>query len=143
MWIYTTAGMVSIVAHRDEPELLLVRSRERATLEELFPAEQILETERADYPFRVIADRGDLSAAIAIEVESITYPNFKDAVQDPERHRAYFDVYHVTLQLDSRYKDSVEVEYDDPIGAADRALRDAEQDQGLKHYGEDLAGELL
>ena len=57
MWIYTNKGMLSIVEHREDPDLLLVRSREREPLEEHFPDHQITELVYADYPFRVFVER--------------------------------------------------------------------------------------
>ena len=36
MWLFTQHGMVSVVQHREDPNMLLVRSREPNVLRELF-----------------------------------------------------------------------------------------------------------
>ena len=35
MWVFTETGFVSAVAHRDNPEILIVRSRDRHSIEPL------------------------------------------------------------------------------------------------------------
>ncbi|MFN8150301.1 MAG: hypothetical protein U0R24_04125 [Solirubrobacterales bacterium] len=41
MWLFTTQGFYSVVAHRDDPETLIVRGRTREDIEAL--REQILD----------------------------------------------------------------------------------------------------
>ncbi len=42
MWIFTSKGMVSIVRHRNEPQLMMVRARQPDVLKTLFPEEKLL-----------------------------------------------------------------------------------------------------
>lgn len=109
MWVYTNKGMLSIVQHRDDPEILLVRSRERGTLVELFPSHKIVENKFADYPFRVFAIRDNLATTIADLVRGIDYPNFKDSVEDRNRHDTYMHIWQASHGLEAeRYQVELE-----------------------------------
>ena len=81
MWIFTTQGFVSAVQHRADRTLLMVRARTRQALEELADMSEmgILQTQSADYPFRVVVDRESFQSWVALEVELIDYDNFKNA----------------------------------------------------------------
>lgn len=81
MWLFTKAGFISAVAHRDRPGFVLVRARRRAHLEALLP---LLEHEHhiehspgADYPYRVTLPKVEFAVLVAELVADIDYPNFK------------------------------------------------------------------
>lgn len=83
MWIVTTRGFFSVVAHRDEPATVLVRARVRSDLESLgnlLGPLDIRHTPDADYAYRVVMPRERWSHCLAVLAEEIDYPNFKDAV---------------------------------------------------------------
>jgi len=100
VWVYTNKGMISIVEHNEDPEILLVRSRERGTLEKLFPEYDVLTLEYSDYPHRVFVGRDVLASMIAKLVRGVDYPNFKSSVSDRNRHDCYMNVWRVTLGLE-------------------------------------------
>ena len=80
MWVATTQGFYSVVAHRDEPDKLLVRARTREDIETL--REQI--------------------PALAQLVTDLDYDNFKNAVaerQGAERAALYGVVWRELLRL--------------------------------------------
>ena len=84
MWMITKIGLFSVVAHRTNSEVVLVRARDRKHLEQLSSLNptgklEILDSPDADYPCRVIMDKarwGTISAWLTYEID---YPNFKDA----------------------------------------------------------------
>lgn len=85
MWIITSTSFVSIVQHRDDPRLLIVRGRFKGDVERflavpghLQPLEQV--TPHADYRFRAVVPRETVAAAMEREVARIRYPNFKDSI---------------------------------------------------------------
>jgi hypothetical protein len=108
MWLLTTQGFYSVVAHRDRPGTLLVRARTRTDIEAL--RVQILdlapfEDESADYRWRAEVSREQLAKAVAQLAEEIDYPNFKNAVADaqgPEREGLYQQVWQVLRRLQQR-----------------------------------------
>jgi hypothetical protein len=111
VWLFTPFGFFSAVAHRDDPNLLCVRARDRASLEELLvrfpdmPAElvdaAIQNTPDADYPWRIIAKRRAFAAVLeAFVLDGLDYDNFKsEAAREhgrrPGRLRALHDVWDV------------------------------------------------
>ena len=99
--------MISIVQHRDNKDVFLVRSREKSTLEELFRGFSVIELKAADYPFRVFVNRNELPIIYGL-IAGINYPNFKNSVTDPDRHHVYFDVYNASLSLERRPEVTIE-----------------------------------
>ena len=98
MWIHTDTAFVSIVAHRDRPECLLVRSRTRRDLEAFgVPEPEVWADFDADYLWRAVMPREWVAARIAEHTASMSYTNVKAAVQAQvgvERARALMDVWH-------------------------------------------------
>lgn len=83
MWVFTPDGLVSIVAHRDEPDSLLVRARARSHLVSFLrnlPTKQrgtIRRTPEADYPYRATMKRKAVADVLAKLALALDYPNFK------------------------------------------------------------------
>lgn len=106
MWVFTEFGFFSIVAHRDKPGHLLVRSRceadVRALATKLKPRPRVTRTPKADYLFRVTVPRAALGELLQATTADIAYDNFKSAVaraQGPERAHLYHDVWRALLPL--------------------------------------------
>ena len=105
MWLFTTQGFYSVVAHRRDPDKVLVRARAREDLE--FLREQIRKLRiysdlSADYRWRAIATRAEWVAALAQLASEIDYDNFKSAVSvrlGYERSRVYEHVWGELLSL--------------------------------------------
>ena len=91
MWVITTDGVYSVTAYDprrggerpDAEELLIVRARVRADLERIAEhvGGEILDTPRADYPFRTVATRNAWWGYLEAATEAIDYTNFKSRVQ--------------------------------------------------------------
>lgn len=116
MWDITPNGFFSAVAHVDDPDLLVVRSRVLADSEAL---RDFVNDRRAadpdagdvkveayrgsDYPWRVICTRDEWKAWLVKEVDLINYTNFKNEVtkrQGQARHDVYSGVWGVLLRLE-------------------------------------------
>lgn len=105
MWLVTKHGFYSVVAHRDDPDLVLVRGRCRQDLEQLrslslelaeidLEIPEIVETPDADYACRIFMPRDTWETLAAILAMNIDYPNFKSEVHgDPERDAAYMQMW--------------------------------------------------
>jgi hypothetical protein len=82
MWIFTESGFVSAVQHRENPDYLMVRARDRQSLEtlaEMISAE-IKSTPTADYPYRVVAAKEDVKSWMNDNIDFLGYSNFKNQV---------------------------------------------------------------
>jgi len=105
MWLVTTQGFYSVVAHRDDPERLLVRARVREDLEALraqIAGIEPVEMPDADYRWRAEVTRDEWQAALASLGGSIDYDNFKNAVgerQGWEREAVYHKVWAALARL--------------------------------------------
>lgn len=106
MWIFTTLGFFSVVAHRDDDAMVLVRARAREDLEALrdrhLAGHDILEWEGSDYRFRLLASRDDWARVAGELAAGIDYANFKDAVgerQGASRARLYSRVWQTMFAL--------------------------------------------
>ena len=100
MWLFTKSGFFSAVQHKDNPELIHVRSRFKGDLERLWKRyldgdPKVEFTPYNDYPFRMDIPRSDWANIVQQEAENIDYDNFKNAVHDgTDRDRAYMGVWH-------------------------------------------------
>ena len=114
MWLFTTDGFFSAVAHRDDPETILVRARVREDalrLQEAIGQGEVTETPDADYRYRVLLPRETWSAYLAAAGDTIDYPNFKNAVaarQGADRARVYAGVWSVMFELQQREVDGAD-----------------------------------
>ena len=95
MWIILNKTFMSIVENRHNKNELLVRSRVKGDIEEIFPNADVLENTGTDYLFRAFIPRSTVSEAIKKEVDMIDYGNFKDSVpkSDIKRLNSYMNVW--------------------------------------------------
>jgi hypothetical protein len=78
---------------------LLVRARVAGDIGRVFPGVIETETPTADYRYRATIPRKTVAAALAEQVASISYDNFKNSVLEDDRHDAYFQSWHAMHQL--------------------------------------------
>lgn len=93
MWIFTSDGFVSAVEHREDANWLMVRARDKKSLENLVAGSQmagaaegekeleltdIYSEKHSDYAWRIIVSKATFAIWVQFEVMNmITYPNFK------------------------------------------------------------------
>ncbi len=85
MWLFTPRGFVSAVADADNPDVILVRSRFRGHLQEIFGRPlRVQRTPEADYLFRARIPRMRFEAKLAELARQVDYRNFKAAIAPGE-----------------------------------------------------------
>jgi hypothetical protein len=106
MWLVTSIGFFSVVAHDHDRHTVLVRARTREDLEALrrryLPDLEILENAGTDYRFRALLERSEWEYAAERLAADIDYPNFKDAVherQGAERAQLYARIWSTLREL--------------------------------------------
>jgi len=82
MWTMTPSGFTSAVEHREDPSLLVVRSRDQASLLQLasdlgHQSESEVTKFPSDYPFRIVATKAEYAKWTHDQVLAIDYDNFK------------------------------------------------------------------
>jgi len=95
MWIFTSTGFVSAVVHRDDPGLIVVRARDRESLDPLIErtGAEVNPWEGSDYAFRIVMPRSEFTAWAAEQADAIDYANFKSSAHR-RRGGVYADVLH-------------------------------------------------
>ena len=88
MWVFTETGFVSAVAHRDNPEILIVRSRDRHSIEPLalLGETNIVTGAGTDYPHRISCSRDQFTQWVDQNIVSMSYENFKSRVTQTRGH---------------------------------------------------------
>lgn len=79
MWMFSETGFVSAVQDKKNPKKLVVRGRDRKSLEPLakFARTKIIEGGGTDYPFRVYVTRSKFGQWVAEQIENLDYTNYK------------------------------------------------------------------
>jgi CDP-diacylglycerol pyrophosphatase len=93
MWLFTQAGMTSIVEDQDYSRYLIPRARIEGDLEGLFAGALIEESSATDYRYRTWLKRELVVEAVAKAVREIDYSNFKNSVLDRTRSHWYSSVW--------------------------------------------------
>lgn len=88
MWIFTQDGFISAVNNNEVPGKLTVRSRDKESLALIatLTDQDIKQVDGRDYPYRVYATKEQYAEFLALHVENLDYPNFKDQVK---KNRGY------------------------------------------------------
>ena len=104
MWIYLTEGALSIVAHRDKPDHLLVRSRHPDAIERTFLDVEMYYIQDADYPYRADILRDDVISFLERRLSLLNYDNFKNTVDDYDYSRLLGDVWHTYFRWGEKHR---------------------------------------
>jgi hypothetical protein len=108
MWIALTEGWLSIVAHRDKPDHLLVRARNPKHIRRTFPGAEMYTNADADYPFRADVPRKVVIEFMSIRLEYMQYDNFKATIVDGRYHNAALDVWRAMHRYGEDYRGDAE-----------------------------------
>lgn len=105
MWIFSEGGFISAVSHRDKKDTLLVRSRDRVSLEPLakFAEVKIKTTPDADYRYRIEVSKTVFGAWMADQIADLDYDNYKTRVHQSRGNEfaaPLHDVWSVMLEVD-------------------------------------------
>jgi hypothetical protein len=105
MWIFSEGGFISAVAHRDKKDTLLVRSRDRVSLDPLakFAEVKIKTTPDADYRYRIEVSKTVFAAWMSDQIEDLDYDNYKNRVHRTRGNdfaAPLHDVWSVMLEVD-------------------------------------------
>lgn len=93
MWLFTSQGFLSIVAHRDMQGFFLVRARRRSHLVALLPNAEIIHHRDADYPFRCLLSLVELQECVMHQLQAIDYDNYKNSILEDAYHDVCLDVW--------------------------------------------------
>ena len=96
MWIFTTAGFLSIVQHRDTPTHFQVKARTPEPLEHFWPEHDIEAIGWADYRYRITISKEEVTPVITAIIRSVGYTSFKNQCEkDDDYHHALVRIWSV------------------------------------------------
>jgi hypothetical protein len=100
MWIFTETGFISAVAHREDQRYMMVRARDKQSLEELALMSQteIEYSPNADYSWRTVVHKQDLYGFMENAISLADYDNFKNRVTKT-RGRRFVDALHQVWEI--------------------------------------------
>jgi hypothetical protein len=104
MWLFVSGGYLSIVAHRHQPDDLLVRARHADHIQAVFPDAQVVFMRAADYPYRTVLPREVVQQAVGEYLLTMQYDNFKNSIIDDEYHDVCLDVWRTMWAFGERHK---------------------------------------
>lgn len=109
MWVFTQDGFVSAVAYHENPDYLVVRARDKQSLELLsdLTSAEIVEQPNRDYEYRVFVKKQDFANWLVSQVESIDYTNYKNRLWQTRGdvyHDAASEVWGSMLAVSDKYK---------------------------------------
>lgn len=101
MWVFTSKAFLSIVAHKDDPSIRLVRARCKGDIEAVFPDVDVFEDAMADYRYRAVIPVDEVAFVIGLQVFDMDYTNFKNSIPSDkhEYHSTCMDVWCVMRGL--------------------------------------------
>ena len=99
MWLMLSNCFLSIVFKDCQPNELLVRARRPNDIPRVFPDAKVTRDDMADYRYRSVIPKATVMAAIAVQIEAIDYPNFKNTVKNDLLHRCYLNVWWILAEL--------------------------------------------
>lgn len=97
MWIFLPNAMLSIVAHRQRADFLMIRARIKGDIERVFPGAIVTRSPAADYLYRATVHREKVASTIGQHLAAMSYTNVKGAIPfgDSRRRRFMHDTWHV------------------------------------------------
>ena len=104
MWLFVSGGFLSVVAHRTQPEDLLVRARHPDHIHAIFPKAELVHMPSADYPYRAVVSRDSVQTAMANQIQTMVYDNFKASIDDIEYHDTCIDVWRTMWAYGHRHR---------------------------------------
>jgi len=104
MWVALTEGWLSIVAHRDKPDHLLVRARNPKHITRTFPGAEMYTNADADYPFRADVPRKAVIEFMSIRLDNMQYDNFKNTIDEGAYHDAALNVWRTVYRYGENFR---------------------------------------
>ncbi|EMD0638833.1 hypothetical protein VPZ60_004249 [Salmonella enterica] len=93
MWFFGSDAFLSVVQHKTNPAILVVRARRPGHIEKMFPDADVSTLDGRDYQFRTELPREVVAARMQQYVMEMTATNFKDSVKEHTYHNACYGVW--------------------------------------------------
>jgi len=88
MWIFTNNEFLSAVRHRDMPDHLMIRYRNREQAQACTIPGEVTITQMADYIARKTVSETDFTNWMVDKIQELQYDNYKDSTKQTMMHEA-------------------------------------------------------
>jgi hypothetical protein len=106
MWLFSQRGMFSVVQHRDDESILIVKARAKGDIEQYWPNAEIERNEEYDYLYRANLRRNEVAYVIEQMVKDINYTSYKGEMDDrPRRFPFYIRIWETLVDMQETFKD--------------------------------------
>ncbi|WP_211825150.1 hypothetical protein [Kistimonas asteriae] len=110
MWLLTSSGIISIVQHRENPNLMVVRASSEKALREFVPYAYSRTAKRKPVkrlPWRISLPRQTVRVLVHAQFNAVAYDNFPNTIRDDQYHNVFMELYRMTDALKAERKESV------------------------------------
>lgn len=102
MWICFNDGFISAVKSKDDPSMLVIRSRRLSDLENVVGSDRLIEVDvGTDYKYRTEISKSEWAEIVTERIMDTYYTNFKNSVKSEPLHTLYAKMWN----LHYRYQD--------------------------------------
>ncbi|EAM1616295.1 hypothetical protein EU642_21910 [Salmonella enterica] len=99
MWFFGSEAFLSVVQHKTDPAILVVRSRRPGHIQKMFPTAEVVTIDGRDYMYRTELPREAVAERMHKYVMDMTATNFKNSVKDQTYHGACISVWSVMEKI--------------------------------------------
>jgi hypothetical protein len=104
MWICFNDGFISAVQSKDDPEVLVIRSRRLRDLENVVGTNRNIEVNAGtDYKYRTEISKTDWSDIVTKRIMNTDYTNFKSSVKNGPLHKLYVKMWNLHYMYQSHF----------------------------------------
>lgn len=109
MWLLTSSGIISVVQHCENSNLMVVRASSEQALQEFVPygfsrTAKCKPVKRL--PWRISLPRQTVRVLVHAQLNAVTYDNFPNTICDDEYRTVFMELYRMTDGLNSKHKES-------------------------------------
>lgn len=109
MWVFSETGFVSAVVDPKDSNVMVVRSRDKKSLQPLadFAGTEIIELPNRDYEYRVFVERETFSNWVLRSISTMEYGNYKSRMyttRGDDFTHSLSDVWSVMLNVSDKRK---------------------------------------
>lgn len=104
MWVFTNKGFISVVQHREEKNVFIIRARAKKHLSDLFSKLKIETLPYADYRYRVYITKNKFKEFMDSYLDNLKYDNFKNSIEDSDYHDLCLGVWSKALDYQNSNK---------------------------------------
>jgi len=104
MWICFNDGFISAVKSKNDPNMLVIRSRRLEDLESVVGSDRHIEVNGGtDYKYRTEITKSEWAEIVSERIMDTDYTNFKNSVKDVSLHNLYIKMWNLHYKYQDHF----------------------------------------